>query len=233
MRQLTIFLFLSGAIFAQTFEVASVKPNVSGSGHSDTDVDGNLLRMNNVTLKACITWAYRTTDSQVSGPDWLTSERFDIVAKTESGKPQPEMLKDVLEERFKLAVHFETKELTEYALVVAKNGPKLKKVDPGEGDTTSRRGHLTATRTSMSGLASFLAGPNVRLGRPVVNKTGLDGVFDFNLDWTPEGSTEKDANALPSIFVALQEQLGLKLEAQKGPVEMLVVDHVEKVPLEN
>jgi uncharacterized protein (TIGR03435 family) len=232
-RRLIIFLLLSAAIFAQTFEVASVKPNATGSGHSDIDVDGNLLRMNNVTLRACITWAYRTTDSQVSGPEWLTSERFDIVAKSESGKPQPEMLKAVLEERFKLEVHRETKELTEYALVLAKNGPKLKKVEPGEGDTTSRRGHLTATRTSMSGLARFLAGPNVRLGRPVANKTGLDGVFDFNLDWTPESGEQPKADAPPSIFVALQEQLGLKLEAQKGPVEILIVDHVEKVPLEN
>jgi uncharacterized protein (TIGR03435 family) len=220
-------------MFGQTFEVASVKPNPSGSGHSDIDVDGNLLRMNNVTLKACITWAFRMTDSQVYGPDWLGSERFDIVAKAEAGKPQPEMLASVLAERFKLAVHRETKELTIYALVVAKNGPKLKKVDPGEDDTTSRRGHLTATRVSMSGLARFLAGPNVRLGRPVVDKTGLDGVFDFNLDWSPEGSQEKAADALPSIFIALQEQLGLKLDAQKGPVEVLVVDHVEKIPTEN
>lgn len=233
MKRIVTLAFLCSALFAQTFEVASVKPNVSGSGHSDTDVDGNLLRMKNVTLKACITWAYRMTDSQVSGPDWLTSERFDIVAKAESGKPQPEMLASVLAERFKLAVHREMKELTVYALVVAKNGPKLKKVDPGEGDTTSRRGHLTATRVSMAGLARFLAGPNVRLGRPVVDKTGLDGVFNFNLDWSPEGSAEKAADALPSIFIALQEQLGLKLEAQKGPVEVLVVDHVEKTPTEN
>jgi uncharacterized protein (TIGR03435 family) len=233
MKRFAAIALLSSALFGQTFEVASVKPNPSGSGHSDTDVDGNLLRMNNVTLKACITWAFRMTDSQVYGPEWLASERFNIVAKAESGKPQPEMLASVLAERFKLAAHRETKELTLYALVVTKNGPKLKKVDPGEDDTTSRRGHLTATRVSMGGLARFLAGPNVRLGRPVVDKTGLDGVFDFNLDWSPEGSTEKAADALPSIFIALQEQLGLKLESQKGPVEVLVVDHVEKVPTEN
>jgi len=232
MKPLATALLVSTALFGQAFEVASIKPNPTGGGHSDTDVDGNLLRMKNVTLKACITWAYRFTDSQISGPDWLASERFDITAKTESGPPKPEMLAAVLEERFKLAVHRETKEMTEYALVVAKSGPKLKKVDPGEGDTTSRRGHLTATRLSMNALARFLAGPNVRLGRPVVNKTGLDGVFDFNLDWTPEGAEPKN-DAPPSIFVALQEQLGLKLEAQKGPVEVLVVDHVEKAPTEN
>ena len=73
------------ALSGQTFEVASVKPNDSGTGHSDVDVDGNLLRMKNVTLKACIVWAFGLTDAQVSGPSWLDSERFDIVAKTESG----------------------------------------------------------------------------------------------------------------------------------------------------
>lgn len=233
MRPLATAVFISATLFGQTFEVASIKPNPTGGGHSDTDVDGNLLRMKNVTLKACITWAYRMTDSQISGPDWLTSERFDITAKAESGPPKPEMLAAALEERFKLAVHRETREMTVFALTVAKGGPKLKKVDPGEDDTTSRRGHLTATRVSMNGLARFLAGPNVRLGRPVVNKTGLDGVFDFDLDWTPGVSDPKSADAAPLIFVALQEQLGLKLEAQKGPVEVLVIDHVEKAPTEN
>ena len=232
MKPLAAAVFISATLFGQAFEVASIKPNPTGGGHSDTDVDGNLLRMKNVTLKACITWAYGMTDAQVFGPDWLTSERFDIVAKTESGKPKPEMLAAVLADRFKLAVHRETKELTVYALVVAKNGPKLKKGEPGDNNTSSRRGHLTA-QTSMRGLAVFLAGPNVKLGRPVVDKTGLDGVFDFNLDWTPEGVATADSDATPSIFVALQEQLGLKLEAQKSPVEVLIVDHVEKVPVEN
>lgn len=233
MKRFAAVAFLSSALFGQTFEVASVKPNDSGSGHSDVDVDGNLLRMKNVTLKACIVWAFRTTDAQVSGPSWLESERFDITAKTESGNPEPQMLQAVLAERFKLAAHRETKEQTLYELVVAKNGPKLKKSDPGEDDTTSRRGHLTATRVSMPRLALFLAGPNIRLGRPVVDKTGLDGVFDFTLDWTLDSDAEKSPDHPPSIFVALQEQLGLKLEARKGPVEVLIVDHVEKLPTEN
>ncbi len=218
---------------AQTFEVASIKPNLTGGGHSDVDVDGNLLRMKNVTLKACLTWAYRVTDAEVAGPPWLESERFDIVAKTESGRPRPEMMQALLAERFKLAVHREAKELTVYSLVVAKSGPKLKKVDPGEADTTSRRGHLTATRVSMPGLARFLGGPNMRLGRPVVDRTGLEGVFDFTLDWTPEGVKEEKPDAPPAIFVALQEQLGLRLDSQKAPVEILVVDKIEKSPTAN
>lgn len=233
MRQLGALVFACCLACGQTFEVISVKTNPSGSGHSDTDVDGNLLRMTNVTLKAMITWAYRVTDAEVLGPPWMESERFDVVAKTESGKPDPKMMESALADRFKLNVHRETKELTVYSLVVAKGGPKLKKVDPSRDDITSRRGHLTATSISMNGLARFLAGPNVRLGRPVVNKTGLDGVFDFTLDWTPENSTQSAADAHPPVFVALQEQLGLKLESQKAPVEVLVVDRVEKIPTEN
>ena len=85
----------------------------------------------------------------------------------------------------------------------------------------------------MPRLARFLAGPNVRLGRPVIDKTGLDGVFDFSLEWTPEADVQKNPDGPPSIFVALQEQLALKLEAKKGPVEVLVVDHAEKVPTDN
>jgi uncharacterized protein (TIGR03435 family) len=233
MKRCAAAAFLSSALFAQTFEVASVKPNSSGSGHSDVDVDNNLLRMNNVTLKACIVWAFGMTDAQVSGPTWLESERFDIVAKAESGEPRPPMLQAVLADRFKLTTHRETKEQTLYELVVAKNGSKLKKADPGEDDMTSRRGHLKATRVSMDRLARFLSGPNIRLGRPVVDKTGLDGVFDFTLEWTLDSEAEKSPDHPPSIFVALQEQLGLKLEARKGPVEVLIVDHVEKVPTDN
>jgi uncharacterized protein (TIGR03435 family) len=227
--RLAIVILFAALSFAQTFEVASVKPNPTGGGHSDTDVDGNLLRMKNVTLKACICWAFRVTDAEILGPPWLESERFDIVAKAESGAPQPKMMEALLADRFKLAVHRETKELTVYALVVAKSGPKLKKADPGPGGTTSRRGHLTAQEVSMDRLARFLGGPNAKLGRPVVDQTGLDGVYNFDLDWTPENSDD----AHPNIFIALQEQLGLKLEARKAPVAVLVVDHLEKAPSEN
>src|SRR5271165_2702658 len=107
MKRCAAAAFLSMVLSGQTFEVASVKPNDSGPGHSDVDVDGNLLRMKNVTLKACIVWAYDLTDAQVYGPSWVDSERFDIVAKAEAGKPEPPMLQAVLVERFKLATHRE------------------------------------------------------------------------------------------------------------------------------
>ena len=142
------------------------------------------------------------------------------------------MMRTLLIERFKLAVHGGTKEFPIYVLVVAKNGPKLKKADHGGDDMSSKRGHVTARSVSMARLADFLARPRTGLGRPVVDKTGLDGVFDFTLDWTPDSDAQTSEAPL-SIFVALQEQLGLKLETQKGPVEVLIVDHVEKIPVEN
>jgi uncharacterized protein (TIGR03435 family) len=225
-------IFISAALLGQTFEVASVKPNPSGSGHAGIDVDGNMIRMTNVTLEAAIVWAYEVSAPQLSGPAWLESERYDIVAKTASGAPEPAMMRALLIERFKLAVHGGTKEFPIYVLVVAKNGPKLKKADPGGDDMSSKRGHVTARSVSMARLADFLARPRTGLGRPVVDKTGLDGVFDFTLDWTPDSDAQTSEAPL-SIFVALQEQLGLKLETQKGPVEVLIVDHVEKIPVEN
>src|ERR1700692_2419156 len=184
MKRFAAVAFLCSAIFGQTFEVASVKPNDSGPGHSDVDVDGNLLRMKNVTLKACIVWAFRTTDAQVSGPSWLESERFDIVAKAESGSPQPAMLQAVLSDPLTLAAHRETREQTLYELVVAKNGPKLKKVDPGEDDTPSRRGHLTATRVSHA-RAGALSGWPEHQARPPgggQNRSGRRFRFHPGLD---------------------------------------------------
>jgi uncharacterized protein (TIGR03435 family) len=232
MNRLAAVVLISSALFGQTFEVASVKPNPSGPGHAGIDVDGNMIRMTNVTLQAVIVWAYEVSAPQLSGPAWLESERYDIVAKTASGAPEPAMMRALLIERFKLAVHAATKEFPIYALVVAKNGPKLKKADPGGDDMNSKPGHLTARSVSMARLADFLARPRAGLGRPVVDKTGLAGAFDFTLDWTPDRDAQASEAPL-SIFVALEEQLGLKLEAQKGPVEVLVVDHVEKVPAEN
>jgi len=228
---------------APAFEAASVKPNLSGPGHSGTDRVGGSLQMTNVTLKTCITLAYGVTEPQVLGPNWLDSERYDIVAKADSKAPRDQfvrMLQSLLADRFKLALHRETRELSVYALVAAKGGAKLKKVEGsaanGSGSSSSHRGSMTAEAVPMSKLADLLAGPRFDLGHPVVDKTGLDGVFDFTLTWTPENSSEPsrdDPKAPPPIFIALQQQLGLKLEPQKAPVEVLVVDHAEKAPTEN
>jgi uncharacterized protein (TIGR03435 family) len=250
-RAMVGFALLTHPLFAQTaapleFDVASVKPNQSESGHTSIDRNGGVLRMSNVTLKYCITFAYGVTDSQVAGPGWLDSEKYDIVAKEPSGAgqaQQPVMLRALLADRFKLAFHREIRPLSIYGLAVAKNGPRIKPDQPGgsgDGDRSSSPGHLTAKGTSMAQLAVFLASPRAAVGRPVVDMTGLDGVFSFTLDWTPDRMgaapkemSQKDAKLPPPLLTALQEQLGLKLEPQKAPVEILIVDRAEKVPTEN
>ena len=145
------------------------------------------------------------------------------------------MLRTLLEDRFHLAVHFESKDMPGYALVVAKSGFKLKPVEPGGSDTDTEGGRvqtLTAKKTSMALLADLVARD---LGEFVVDKTGLDGVYNFELRWTKDdlSSNATDLDGVPSLFTALQETLGLRLQPQKVPVEIVVVDHAERVPTEN
>ena len=128
---------------------------------------------------------------------------------------------------FKLAVHRETKETSGYALVVAKSGPKLKEATDArtqDGSISAGRGRLTGQKAPLSMLAAQLTRV---AGRTVTDETGLEGGFDFNLEWTPE-ETPTDLASAPSLFTAIQEQLGLRLEARKEKTEILVIDHVEK-----
>ena len=230
MKHLAAAILMCSALRAQKFEVAAVKPNTSGSGHSTTEVDGNTLQMSNRTLQQIIMWAYDLSADQIAGPPWLETEHFDIVAKTASGSPEPVMMQALLADRFKLAAHTDTRESPVYALVVAKNGPKMKKAAPGDDDMNSSSGHAIAHSVTMDHLAAFLSRPRMGLGRPVVDKTGLAGVFDFTLNWMPDGIAD---SAAPPIFIALREQLGLDLRPQKAPIEILIVDHAEKIPTEN
>ena len=227
-RLLLLALAFTPALAAQTpvFEVASIKPHKPDpTGSGGLSAQHGRLNFINVTVKNLITSAYELHDFQVSGgPAWIDSERYDLVAKAENdagGKELWMMVRPLLAERFKLAVHQETREMQVYALVVAKGGPKLQAVENGNGGLTSRLGQVSATAVPVSRLADFLAGPRLQLGHPVVDRTGLSGSFTFTLQWTPD-----------DLFSALQEQLGLKLEASKGMVNVIVVDHAEK-PSEN
>jgi uncharacterized protein (TIGR03435 family) len=223
------------------FEVASVKVNTSGSGNSRTRTTGGQVEWTNVTLKMCLLMAYDVLDYSFSGPDWLSSVRIDIVAKPSGTEHQVQlMMQTLLKERFKLAVHRESKNITGYALVVAAGGPKIHSVEPGEAAENWGRGLLKGKNVSMTRLAEMLS---AKLQGPVEDKTVLPGVFNFALTWTPDevpsGSPPVNAASIPdrrdgpSVFSALQEQLGLKLEARKIPTQVLVVDHMEKAPTEN
>jgi uncharacterized protein (TIGR03435 family) len=227
-----------------TFDVASVKVNQTVEGHTSAHSYRGGLEMTNVTLKFCLTRAYHIADPQVIGPGWLDTERYDIVAKAPADAAEsqiPDMLQSLLASRFKVVAHREQRELNVFALVVAKDAPKIQKVESNGsgGSMATETGHAKATTVTMARLAEFLASSRAGLGIPVVDQTGLDGTYTFNLDWTPERpSGEKPrsdarADAPPPLLDALQEQLGLKLVKRKLPIEVLVVDHAEKVPTEN
>jgi bla regulator protein blaR1 len=244
----------------QTFEVASVRPNKSiGTGGYIQRRPGGSFSVGNQTLQTLILFAYQIQGFQLVGaPNWIATERFDIVAKAASDVPPtpfggtpPEalMLRSLLEDRFRLTVHRETRDMPIYALVVARSdgrlGPRLRRptsdycarqfeaagkpgaAPPPEGSPVcginGSNNALTAGSFPLSAFASFLAGQARRI---VVDRTGLNGVWDFDLKWSPPDTPNADPDH-PSIFTALEEQLGLRLDAATGPVEVLVIDRIE------
>jgi uncharacterized protein (TIGR03435 family) len=254
------------------FEVASVRENTSGSNQVSIGLQpGGRFGASNLPLVILIRSAYRLQDSQLVGaPDWIETTRYDIAAKAEGDLPPSSpigppslgmvMLQSLLEERFKLRVHREVRELPIYALVAAQSsakfGPQFARsnVDcqvkaagpekPSEWPrcgTSMGFGEMKGRARPMTLLASMLSQV---VQRPVVDRTGLAGGYDFDLRWTPDqlparpagtpadqpfrmNGVEIDPNG-PSIFTAIQEQLGLKLESTRGPVDVLVVDHIER-----
>lgn len=232
------FLSACVALSAQQFEVASVKPAGADqlTGSSGITASHGRVTANNVTLKRCIMGAWGLGPNQISGgPAWLDSDRFEIAAR--AGQPVEDevvlntMLRNLLAERFKLVVHRETRTVQALVLEVAKPGPKLEKTEAGEASTNSSRGRIDARKATMDRFADVLSR---QMDLPVINQTGLEGVFNLKLEWTPESLKPAGSGTAeePSIFTAIQQQLGLRLRSQKTPVEMLVIDHAEK-PSEN
>jgi uncharacterized protein (TIGR03435 family) len=221
------------------FEVASIRPARSGGGMSSVRITPGQVLMENVSLRKCIALAYNVSEDQhyaIAGPDWLRSEVYDITAKFPPETPQEQvrmMLQELLADRFKLKLHHEFKEVPVYALVVGKNGAKLQESAPGTaGGFNMGPGHLMGRAAAMAALADRLSNASFQLGRPVLDLTGLTGVYEFTLVWAPDSAPEADASG-PSLFTAVQEQLGLKLEALRGQVGVLVVDSMQRRPTEN
>jgi uncharacterized protein (TIGR03435 family) len=310
------------------FEVASIKPAAPptagrmmvGSRGGPGSADPGHLTYNNLSLKNLLVNAYGVKGYQVTGPAWLDSERFDIVAKVPEGTTKDQvkvMLQNLLKDRFKLEIHHERKELPMYALVLGKNGPKMKespddpppaeavtggpndsgapkppdpadlakamtrlnvsadgtiKLPPGIGprngcmmmmmmSPSGPKTHLQCTKQTIAGLVDQLSN---QMDKPVTDQTGLTAKYDFNLDFLPdenamskmtmlpagggaglsfrteaggspshEPAGAREEVSVPPLPAALQEQLGLKLEQKKGPVDMIVVDKMEKVPTDN
>jgi uncharacterized protein (TIGR03435 family) len=244
MKLFCVPVLFSAALLAQTpaFEVASIKPNHSGSGGSSIRRTQGQITMENVSLSKWILYAYNIPDDRdyaISGPSWLQSETFDVAAKW-TGEPnrdqQQLMLQNLLADRFKLQLHKQTRQASGYALVVAKGGPKIHAEEPGQNRTNGRPGHLEATKVPLQKFADLLA---KLTGQPVANETNLTGAFTFTLEWSPDetqryrGDPDAPPTGGPTLFSALQDQLGLKLEGRKTAVEVLVVDHIERTPTEN
>jgi len=239
----TLLVAIGLAADAQTFEVASVKvaPVVSGDLYRINlgTVQHDTVTLSNASLADCIRFAYGlTSDAQLSGPDWIKSKelRYDIIAKTAPDTTRERvlpMMQALLAERFKLALHSEKRVLAYYALVVGKSGSKMHPATDGPASAPSGvQGQLRIISNSMpmSTVATLLS----RYMRDfVVDETGLSGRFEVKLVWTPDDRPVPDDERGPSVFTAVQEQLGLKLEAHKGPMEVLVVDRAEKTPTEN
>jgi uncharacterized protein (TIGR03435 family) len=227
-----------------SFDVAVIKPadpanTRFGMGFGP---DGSTLTVDGLTVIQMIREAYGVLPDEVTvrpsaaTGGWFDSERFDISAKSEGrgtvAKEQSNlMLRQLLADRFGLVFHRETKELVVYSLVVGKNGPKLKEggtVSPDQPPYLSgpAPGRLVGTRASMASLTRALSRS---LGRPVNDETGLRGQYDFTLVWSPDDAnvtgSAGDASG-PSLFTAVQDQLGLRLESKKAPVETIVIDHL-------
>jgi len=233
------------------YDVVSIKPTDPQAHAWWHRLTADGLSMN-VTLKSLIFIAYSIqTDNQISGlPEWAATTQFDVEAKMdadtaaalaklhrdEQDYQRQAMLQALLADRFGLTVHHETRELPVYALAIAKGGSKLQETSADERTGVSfGRGQFTGHGISIGSLLVVLSG---MLGKPVVDKTGLTGTYDAKLQWAPDDAagpsqtsgTPPDSG--PSIFTALQEQLGLKLEPSKEPMDTIVVDHLGR-PSEN
>ena len=236
------------------FEVASIKPSPEGRpGNGGFNVTATELRSRNTSLADIITFTFELHLTQVSGlPGWAETERYDIIAKLPQGGDPSDtqirtMLKNLLQSRFGLSFHTEKRELSVYAISIGKNGPAgIKMVkNTTNGARVGAQG-LGRTRFSGVTMAGFAGQLQLRvLDRPVIDQTGLTDRYDFTLNWRPDefqfprataaqraSAVSAGADALPDLFTAFQEQLGLKLDATKAPVDVLVIDKVSK-PSEN
>jgi uncharacterized protein (TIGR03435 family) len=242
---LVLLSLMASAAFGQ-FEAVSIRPSSPDARGGGFNISPGRLNGKNVNLKDLIRFAYDVHDYQLSGGlSWMENEHYEVLANFPAGTTNPqraEMMQKMLADRFALVIHREPKDVAGYALTVGKNGAKLHPPeDPqtgmmlGRSPTTGQR-TLHGTSATMESMAGILAD---LLGKPVHDDTALAGKFDFNMEWTPDpvsevnlrkGATEAPPGdqAGPTIFTALQEQLGLKLETKKLPVDAIVIDRAGK-----
>lgn len=234
LRALVMALTATSLLCAQTYEIASIRPDHSGEKPTWGFQPGGTFRAVNEPLKVLMEFAYNLQDFQISGgPSWVGTAGYDIMAKLDVPlRPTVDtrdalrgILRRLLEERFHLTVQLTERELPVYSLIVGKGGSKMtekEKPEPRDMRMSGGKGLMIGQSIPMAIVAESLSSV---LGRPVMDETGLKGYYDFRLEWTPD-----DADAPgPTLFTAIQEQLGLRIETHKAPVEVLVIDHAEPV----
>jgi uncharacterized protein (TIGR03435 family) len=229
-------LWLAALILsAQSFEVASVKSYHNGpSPHTYPRLHNGSFSAENAFLKTLLVIAYGLIDQRIFGPEWLDVEKHDITAKAPAGIADDQvmpLLQALLKDRFQLQSHLETREMAAYDMLVAKSGAKLTPFDPAHppGQPRFAGGSMVVGVGTAAQIAAL-----ARAGRPVVDKTGLEGRFSWSVSYTPF-SSDASAAAIgpPDILAAVQEQLGLRLEPKKESLQVLVIDNFERVPSEN
>ena len=230
------------AVAQPRFDAASIRPTQDRRDESMVVNPGGIL-YSRVRLHDVIEAAYGVKYYQVSGPEWLEADSFDISARAEGSHSREElmlMLQTLLADRFKLALHREQKELPVYALLVGKNGSKLRPAEDG-GDVSmgpAARG-IGFQKISMTDFASRFLSRLPPIGRPVIDRTGLPGRYDFTLSLAPRADAQPEEIKRAafeegfSLFAYALDQIGLRLEAQRAVIDLLVIDHIERVPTEN
>jgi uncharacterized protein (TIGR03435 family) len=235
-------ILIASTAFAQpAFDVASVKqsipvpPGENYRANLGSAFNGR-VQVTNGTLADCIKFAYGlVSDDQLAGPEWIKSKefRYDVDGRAPAGATRDQMLlmlRTLLDERFHLKLHHESRAFGHLVLTVAKDGSKMKEVPTDSpSNMTYTTGHITHSRAPMYILALLLSRQMRQL---VLDDTGLKGFYEIDLRWTPADAPE-GTDTGPPIFKAIQEQLGLKLESRKDGVDVLVVDSAEKVPIAN
>jgi uncharacterized protein (TIGR03435 family) len=231
-RPSALAVLLCAAGSAQSFEVATVKPNASGpnspNGFSSTP---GRLRVLNMPLEQMIHAAFHIPQGSLAGlTGWMESDRYDIEARAAANSTFDEdltMLRALLIERFQLRFHSETRQSTTLVLVIAKNGPKFRQ---SKDDGAGNKERIDIRPTEISGVnipfGHFVTILAAQLKRAIVNDTGLTGKFDLSLKYVRDDAPE--AASGPTVFAALEEQVGLRLDSRKGPVEVMVIDSAEK-----
>jgi uncharacterized protein (TIGR03435 family) len=247
LRTLTALIGLAGTMFNAfpllsedlAFEVATIKPT-NGKPNRSTfpSLRNGRFTAENVTLKTLLSVAFGLSGLRINGPEWIDADRFDLAAKAPQGVPDSElkpMLQALLRERFQVTVHREQKEMPTFDLMPAKGGIKLLPFDPAHPPATPRNigGSLWIGAATMPQIADGLA---MIVGRPVVDRTGIDGRYSFTVHYAPPSRTLNDpaeTAIMPDIFTAVPEQMGLKLESKKQEIEILVIDSATRTPVAN